>query len=76
MPGFPVKEDSTIRESDYKGREVREIEFDNAGLHLGHFRAMDYFGDGSFYLLDSPGVCKTSYLVPSPICLARCQLRY
>lgn len=64
MPGFPVKEDSTIRESDYKGREVREIELDNAGLHLGHFRAMDYFGDGSFYLLDSPGCVKPRISCP------------
>lgn len=55
MPGSPTKEDSAIKESDNEGRKVREIEFDNAGLHLGHFRAADYFDDGSFYLLDNPG---------------------
>ena len=56
MPGYPAKEDAPIRESDYEGRQVRQIEFDDAGLHLGQFRAVDFFGDGSFYLLDSPGV--------------------
>lgn len=66
MPGYPAEEDSAIRESYYKGREVREIEFHNAGLYLGHFRAMDYFGDGSFYLLDSPGVCKPRISCPPP----------
>ena len=53
MPGYPVKEDARIRESDYKGRQIRETEFDEAGLHLGQFKALDCFGDGSFYLLDS-----------------------
>ena len=38
-----------------RGRPTREIEFDNA-LDIGGFRAFDYFGDGSFYLLDAPGV--------------------
>lgn len=38
-----------------RGREVREIAFDDAGLKVGAFPAFDYFGDGSFYLLDSPG---------------------
>ncbi|TVY65704.1 Cytochrome P450 monooxygenase andK [Lachnellula suecica] len=53
-PGYPAKQDSPIRESDYEGRELREIAF-NQGLKIGRFNAFDYFGDGSFYLLDSPG---------------------
>jgi hypothetical protein len=36
-----------------RGREVREIAFDE--FKVGSFPAVDYFGDGSFYLLDSPG---------------------
>ena len=36
------------------GREVRDIKFD-AGLKIGGYKAFDFFGDGSFYLLDSPG---------------------
>ena len=56
MPGYPAKDDSPILESDYEGRAVNEIDFQVTGLRLGQFRAMDFFGDGSFYLLDSPGV--------------------
>lgn len=58
MPGYPADPDGEILESDYAGREVREINF-TAGvpgtLTIGRFRAFDYFGDGSFYLLDVPG---------------------
>ncbi|KAF8867386.1 Metallo-hydrolase/oxidoreductase [Acephala macrosclerotiorum] len=53
-PGYPKNQDSPIRESDYEGRELREISFDQ-GIKIGNFEAFDYFGDGSFYILDSPG---------------------
>lgn len=53
-PGYPAKEDCPIKQSDYEGRELREITF-SQGLNIGRFDAFDYFGDGSFYLLDSPG---------------------
>ncbi|KAH7323593.1 beta-lactamase-like protein [Rhexocercosporidium sp. MPI-PUGE-AT-0058] len=53
-PGYPANKDCPIRESDYEGRELREIAF-NRDLKIGKFKAFDYFGDGSFYLLDSPG---------------------
>ena len=53
-PGYPANPDAPIRESDYEGRELREIAF-TQGLKIGRFNAFDYFGDGSFYLLDSPG---------------------
>ncbi|KAL8933453.1 MAG: hypothetical protein Q9211_005779 [Gyalolechia sp. 1 TL-2023] len=53
-PGFPANLDSPIRESDYAGRNLREISFDS-DLQIGGYKALDYFGDGSFYLLDSPG---------------------
>lgn len=55
FPGYPAREDSWILESDYAGREVREIDFKAADLQLGQYDAFDYFGDGSFYLLDCPG---------------------
>lgn len=54
LPGWPANADSPIQESDYAGRELRELVFDQ-GLKIGRFEALDYFGDGSFYLLDSPG---------------------
>lgn len=53
-PGYPTGPDSPILESDYAGRELREIQF-TQGKKVGRFDAFDYFGDGSFYLLDSPG---------------------
>lgn len=54
LPGYPANKDSPILESDYSGRELREIEF-NQGKKVGRFNAFDYFGDGSYYLLDAPG---------------------
>ena len=44
-------------ETDYEGRNVREIDFGREGksLKIGRFNAFDYFDDGSFYLLDTPG---------------------
>ncbi|KAG9093814.1 hypothetical protein FS749_013681 [Ceratobasidium sp. UAMH 11750] len=54
-PGYPTNPDAFILESTYKSRELVEISFDDkAELLLGRFRAIDYFGDGSFYLVDSP----------------------
>ncbi|KAL6708928.1 hypothetical protein ACN47E_002335 [Coniothyrium glycines] len=55
LPGYPANPQSPIRESDYANRMLREISFDGNGLRIGQFPAFDYFGDGSFYLLDSPG---------------------
>lgn len=38
------------------GRTLREIRFDGPdAFRIGQFPAHDYFGDGSFFLLDSPG---------------------
>ncbi|KAI4245863.1 MAG: hypothetical protein LQ352_006508 [Teloschistes flavicans] len=53
-PGYPKNQDSPIRESDYQGRNLREISFDSK-FQIGGYAALDYFEDGSFYLLDSPG---------------------
>lgn len=54
-PGYPSKPDAGILDTDAAGREVREITFASAELRVGSFNAFDYFGDGSFYLLDAPG---------------------
>lgn len=56
LPGYPTDPNSFIAESAFKGRELVEISFDQSPtLYVGRFRALDYFGDGSFYLLNSPG---------------------
>ncbi len=69
-PGYPANEKGWILESDYEGRELKEIAFDQ-GLKIGGFDAFDYFGDGSFYLLDSPGhaighMCGLAKVTSSP----------
>ena len=38
-----------------RDRPVREMSFNDSSLCIGEFAAMDFFGDGSFYLLDTPG---------------------
>ena len=39
-----------------RGRELREITFNEPGtVQIGDFRAQDFFGDGSFFVLDTPG---------------------
>jgi hypothetical protein len=47
-------EDSVIKEESWEGRELKEVEF-STDLKIGRFKAVDWFGDGSFYLLDTPG---------------------
>lgn len=57
LPGYPINKDSPNLQSDFENREVREVDItvEGAGLCIGRFNAYDYFGDGSFYLLDTPG---------------------
>ncbi|EXJ74899.1 uncharacterized protein A1O5_01595 [Cladophialophora psammophila CBS 110553] len=56
MPGYPAREDSILLESDYEGRKLIEIDFQGSrSLKIGQMNACDFFGDGSFYLLDAPG---------------------
>ncbi|KFZ19873.1 hypothetical protein V502_03452 [Pseudogymnoascus sp. VKM F-4520 (FW-2644)] len=54
MPGYPTKKDALLLDSDFEGRNVREIAF-SGNLKIGGFPAHDFFGDGSLYLLDAPG---------------------
>lgn len=60
VPGFPTNPDAITLDSDFHGREVKEVKFADGqdGLRIGHFKAVDFFGDGSFYLLDAPGHCQ------------------
>ncbi|OTA53100.1 hypothetical protein K449DRAFT_378817 [Hypoxylon sp. EC38] len=69
-PGWPTNPDGEVLDSDVQGRVVREISFE-AGLKIGRFDAMDFFGDGSFYLLDAPGhavghLCALARTMASP----------
>ncbi|GAB1316386.1 hypothetical protein MFIFM68171_06596 [Madurella fahalii] len=57
LPGYPTGPDSPVQERYFKGRKLVEIDFaaQSPPLEAGAFRAFDFFGDGSFYLLDTPG---------------------
>ncbi|KAF9881687.1 metallo-beta-lactamase superfamily protein [Colletotrichum karsti] len=55
--------------AEFEGRPLKEADFDG-GLKIGKFRAQDFFGDGSFYLLDAPGhqpehICALARTTPS-----------
>ncbi|KAF9872956.1 hypothetical protein CkaCkLH20_09466 [Colletotrichum karsti] len=54
LPGYPANPQGLVLESDYQGRELREVNFEG-GLEIGGYKAFDFFNDGSFYLLDCPG---------------------
>ncbi|CAJ2508489.1 Uu.00g135150.m01.CDS01 [Anthostomella pinea] len=57
IPAFPTVEDSPVDERAWKDRNLREIDFatEGKGLKLGQYDAFDFYGDGSFYLINSPG---------------------
>ena len=55
IPGYPEDPEASISKSAYEGRNLREISFAKSQLVLGQCNAFDFFGDGSFYLLDTPG---------------------
>lgn len=51
LPGFPHNPDSPMDAAAIEGRNLIEIGFKGSELEFGGFRAYDFFGDGSFYLL-------------------------
>jgi hypothetical protein len=53
--GQPIP-DSPIKKEYYENRNLREISAAEFDINIAGFPAFDYFGDGSFYLMDSPGV--------------------
>ncbi|TKA65209.1 hypothetical protein B0A55_09010 [Friedmanniomyces simplex] len=57
VPGYPTVPDTPVPESAWKDRHLREIDFETEGqgLQIGGYKAFDFYGDGSFYLIDSPG---------------------
>ncbi|KAI0098531.1 beta-lactamase-like protein [Nemania sp. FL0031] len=57
FPGYPTNPQAGFLESEVAGREIEELDFNNSAIKIGGFAAVDYFGDGSFYLLNTPGHC-------------------
>jgi len=58
FPGWPTNPKAPFREPEVAGRDVKELDFSSSVLKIGGLSAIDYFADGSFYFLDSPGHCK------------------
>jgi hypothetical protein len=50
--------DSSVADDDLHGRNVIELDFSVKSLEIGGFPAIDYFGDGSFFLLYTKGHSK------------------
>ncbi|CAG9954058.1 unnamed protein product [Clonostachys rosea f. rosea IK726] len=57
LPSYPENPKAMIGQRDYEGRNLRQLDFkeESKGLTIGGFPAIDYFEDGSFYLLQAPG---------------------
>jgi glyoxylase-like metal-dependent hydrolase (beta-lactamase superfamily II) len=56
IPAYPTDKDSHLDERAWQDRELHEIDFTGEkSLRIGRFQAYDFYGDGSFYLLNSPG---------------------
>lgn len=55
LPGYPTDPDGELSESDFEGRPIRELEGNDFSLEIGGSPAHDYFGNGSLYLLSTPG---------------------
>jgi glyoxylase-like metal-dependent hydrolase (beta-lactamase superfamily II) len=54
LPGYPESQESPVFSDSLKGREVEEVSFEGASTVAG-FPAVDYLGDGSIYILNTPG---------------------
>lgn len=74
LPAYPTNAKSSLWESDFSSRELRELDMSSAShgnLTIGQCRAYDYFNDGSFYLLSTPGhteshICGLARVSKSP----------
>ncbi|KAK7048341.1 Metallo-beta-lactamase superfamily protein [Favolaschia claudopus] len=71
---YLVDSNSDLVESDLSGRDLVRVDFDKSPLEIGGFKANDFFGDGSFYLLDVPGhlaghLCALARVTPTSFVL-------
>ncbi|KAF8186580.1 beta-lactamase-like protein [Mycena galopus ATCC 62051] len=52
---YPENANASLQVSDFADHALTKIDFATANLTFGGIEAIDYFGDGSFYLLNTPG---------------------
>ncbi|KAL4792057.1 metallo-beta-lactamase superfamily protein [Aspergillus venezuelensis] len=55
FPGYPANPEAKTCDDAFHGRDVVELDFSGASIEIGGFPAIDYFGDGSFFLLQTKG---------------------
>lgn len=55
FPGYPANPVSPVLSREFSNRHVQELDFNASDLEIGSLKAVDYFKDGSFYLLSAPG---------------------
>lgn len=60
LPAYPANPQSRLDSRFFDGREVEQLNLEEAEkegrlARIAGFDAVDYFGDGSFYLLSAPG---------------------
>ncbi|KAF8140832.1 hypothetical protein K438DRAFT_1995661 [Mycena galopus ATCC 62051] len=53
---YPADPDASLQASDFAGHVVTKFNFANVTLVFSGMKVVDNFGDGSLYLLDTPGV--------------------
>ncbi|KAH7127308.1 fungal-specific transcription factor domain-containing protein [Dactylonectria macrodidyma] len=54
LPGYPTKKESPAFEAAFSGRTIKEVSF-STDLIVAGYLAVDYFADGSLYILETPG---------------------
>jgi glyoxylase-like metal-dependent hydrolase (beta-lactamase superfamily II) len=57
MSFFPYFKQADFKRYIRSGKTVRKVPFSSSTFSIGGFTAIDFFQDGSFYLLDMPGHC-------------------
>ncbi|KAI1633719.1 hypothetical protein F4809DRAFT_574458 [Biscogniauxia mediterranea] len=55
MPGWPGNLRAEFTQEDVAGRTIVEISRPQFDVSVGGYPGYDYFGDGSFFILDAPG---------------------
>ena len=66
-PGYPLNPDAVVCQDAFEGRELIELDFTESMLKIGDFSAVDFFGDGSFYILHAPGHSKNYRICIIPL---------
>ncbi|KAJ7191273.1 beta-lactamase-like protein [Mycena pura] len=52
---YPQNANASLQDSDFAGHNVTKIDFSTATHTFSGLQAIDYFGDGSVYLVNTPG---------------------